>query len=380
MKFIHISDTHFGSFSSYQKIHLKEIEEFKKILNSDIDFLIVSGDIFNTPFQIFEGLDSLISAMRNFIESGKKIYAVPGSHDVSSGGSLFSILDSAGIITNVYRYKEENGIIHLEGTYDKKTGTTIYGVGGETNSREIDLYDKIDVKPEEKSIFIFHSPIKGSIGVQEVRELDLEKLPKGFSYYAGGHVHKRIWKIFNGSYIVYPGPFFGSSFDELYNNVERGYALVEDFKPRFFNIEPMNIYRSNINCDGKSSRTVIDEISIELENVNAEIIFINLFGKAMFNPDDVNLGKLPMRLKRKSIIMLRKKNLNFENEAMPANLSMDDEIKNIQSPFSFDIMDFVEKLKSEREEGERIDDFKKRLIASLKNELEMVEKNDNQVH
>ncbi|MGC8663496.1 MAG: metallophosphoesterase family protein [Thermoplasmata archaeon] len=381
MKFIHLSDTHFGAFSSYPKLHTKELEEFKKLLTEYIDFIVISGDIFNMPFQMFEGLDDLIFSMRAFTESGRHIYAVPGSHDISSGSSIFSILEAAGIITNVFKIKEKDGYIYLERTYDKRTGVSLYGIGGETNSREIELYNKIIVKPEEKSIFLFHSPIKGSLGIQGARELDLENMPKGFSYYAGGHVHKRMVKMIDGAYLIYPGLFFGSSFDELYSHTERGYVLVEDFKPKFIEIEPLNICRYNVNCENRSSRNVLDEIQSKLEEINADIMFINLFGKASFDPDEINIGKIPLKLKRKFILMIRKKDIKYESEEIPLEIdNLENEVKSIKNPFSLDLLEFVDKLKIEKVEGEMNDEFKKRMLKSLRNELERVEYNDNQVN
>jgi|GEM_PF-2831633 len=378
MKFIHISDTHFGAFSSYVSVHLKVLESFLNVLKEDVDFILIAGDIFNTPVQMFDGLDDLISSMKSFIENGKRIYAVPGSHDISSGISLFDILESAGIITNVARYDERDGYLYLLPTYDERSGITLYGLGGETNSREVDYFKKIRVDPEENSIFVFHSPIKGSIGIYGAREIEISDIPSGFSYYAGGHVHKRVVKKINNSYLVYPGTFFASSFDELYNNVEKGYALVEDFKPIFIDINPVKILRKDIDCNGMLPEAILDNILRLLGENQQDITFLNLRGRVNFDPDEINIGKIPMKFKKKSIIVLRKKELLGIEEKIHVANSPENEINNIKNPFSFDTFNFSEKLKLDREEGERMDDFKKRLITLLEDELKKVENHDNQ--
>lgn len=377
MKFIHISDTHFGAFSSYEKVHVRVIETFINILDTDADFIIIAGDFFNTPFQTFEGLNNLISSMKSFVQKGKCIYAVSGSHDRSSGISLFDILDAAGIIKNIAKYEDRDGLIYLLPTVDKKTGVHLYGIGGEANSREVDYFKKIRVNPERESIFVFHSPIKGSIGVDGAREIDISDMPKGFAYYAGGHVHKRMVKEIGGAYLVYPGTFFASSFDELYNTTERGYAVVEDFRPRFVDVNPVRISRIDVDCIGKPPQTIVDEIINVAGEKQADITFINLKGKVNFNPDEINLGKIPARLKKKSTIILRKKELSGEQEAEQVTDSVEMEIRDIKNPFKFDTVDFSEKMKIEREEGEKIEDFRHRLIKSLQDELKMVEEHDN---
>lgn len=377
MKFIHISDTHFGAFSMYEKVHARVIETFINILDTDADFIVIAGDFFNTPFQTFEGLNNLISSMKSFVQKGKYIYAVPGSHDRSSGISLFDILDAAGIIKNIAKYEDRDGRIYLLPTVDEKTGVHLYGIGGETNSREVDYFKKIIVNPERGSIFVFHSPIKDSIGVVGAREIEISDMPKGFSYYAGGHVHRRMVKEIGGAYLVYPGTFFASSFDELYNTTERGYAVVEDFRPRFVDLDPVKISRIDVDCSGKPSQAIVDEIINIAGKEQADITFINLKGKVNFNPEEINLGKIPARLKKKSTIFLRKKELLGEQDEEAVIDNVEIEIRGIKNPFKFDTVDFSEKMKIEREEGEKIDDFKQRLINSLQDELKMVEGHDN---
>ena len=61
----------------------------------------------------------------------------------------------------------------------------------------------------------------------------LSLLPKGFDYYAGGHVHIVDDKQVEGyGRIVYPGPLFPNSFAELEKLERGGFYIVEDGKLR----------------------------------------------------------------------------------------------------------------------------------------------------
>lgn len=66
-------------------------------------------------------------------------------------------------------------------------------------------------------IFLLHR------GIQEILPLNMQfrdtlpisLVPKGFDYYGGGHIHKRVEKKIDNSVIIYPGPIFGSTFQDL---------------------------------------------------------------------------------------------------------------------------------------------------------------------
>ena len=250
MKFIHVSDLHLGAFSSFEKIHAIMIKNFTNMMDfaikENVDFIIISGDIFDSPYSMFNDLKNVVKKFREFIEKDKKIYTIPGSHDRKySERTIYDILVASGIFTDVSRY--ENG--RLIPTHDERTGFNLYGVGGLENSMDIEIIKKIEKVNDNNSIFLFHAAIEGIL--PNVKSLKIWELPDGFSYYAGGHVHKRQILEKNGRLVVYPGIFFASTQDEIFNIQERGFALVEDFKIRFIDSE-LKVSKLNINVENKS--------------------------------------------------------------------------------------------------------------------------------
>ena len=59
--------------------------------------------------------------------------------------------------------------------------------------------------------------------------IPLSYLPRGFDYYGGGHIHKRMEGNMGESKIVYPGPIFGSTFEDLEQTAKgerRGFYII----------------------------------------------------------------------------------------------------------------------------------------------------------
>jgi len=376
MKFIHVSDLHLGAFSSFEKIHAIMIKNFMNMMdfaiNENVDFIIISGDIFDSPYSMFNDLKNVVKKFREFIEKDKKIYTIPGSHDRKySERTIYDILVASGIFTDVSRY--ENG--RLIPTHDERTGFNLYGVGGLENSMDVEIIKKIEKVNDNNSIFLFHAALEGIL--QNVKSLKIWELPDGFSYYAGGHVHKRGILEKNGRPVVYPGIFFASTQDEIFNIQERGFALVEDFKIRFIDSE-LNVSKLNINVENKSMEEIIRETREGLENLNGEsIVLINYFGKYNGN-FQMNLTTIPLSLRRKFPgIFIRERDV--ESHKKEITLEENDSF-NVENPFVFDVKSFMETLKMEREQNEKSSDYTERLKKETEKFLKAVINHDNKKH
>jgi DNA repair protein SbcD/Mre11 len=124
--------------------------------------------------------------------------------------------------------------LRLAFTTDPKTGVKLTGVIGRRGMLDRQLYEELDgsigEEPGEK-IFLFHTALT-ELKPKELQEMEsapVSFLPRGFSYYAGGHVH--IVERYAGlgyENIVYPGPLFPNSFAELERLRHGGYFLYDD--------------------------------------------------------------------------------------------------------------------------------------------------------
>ena len=243
IKFGHLSDPHIGRFSQDSKLSRIEQEGFDLIMNDyikeKVGFIIISGDLFHSHIIDLSILDDTIKKMKKVRDAGIQIYTVHGSHDYCSGGkSVLDVLCSTGLVTDVFKYKNVDNRLRLEFTIDEKTGVKLVGIPGEIGNLEDRYYNKLDKEYLEKEkghkIFIFHSAIEGLVHIRGNKEDDIKikrhNLPKGFDYYAGGHIHtKSEHNNFLEEYkcIVWPGIPFAISPEEIREDIEdRGYYIV----------------------------------------------------------------------------------------------------------------------------------------------------------
>jgi DNA repair exonuclease SbcCD nuclease subunit len=107
-----------------------------------------------------------------------------------------------------------------------------------------------------------------SLNIPVEQNVSLEDLPRGFSYYAGGHIHKRSQGKIGESPVVYPGPLFGTSYSDLELTAKaekRGFALVEfqgnkTESIKFIDLPSPRVLSRSFSGEGKSSSQIDAEI------------------------------------------------------------------------------------------------------------------------
>ena len=117
---------------------------------------------------------------------------------------------------------------------DPRTGAKITGLVGRKGGLEKDYYHHIDRESLEGEtgykIFLFHTAIT-ELKPEHLAEMEAQPislLPRGFDYYAGGHVHIVKHVSLEGyRNVVYPGPLFPNSFSELEKLDCGGFYLVD---------------------------------------------------------------------------------------------------------------------------------------------------------
>ena len=243
--FAHLSDIHLG-FQKHEGLQRIEQEAFERVIDEcislGVDFVLIPGDIFHTNVPEMRVQKFAFAKFRQLHEAGIPAYVVYGSHDFSPvENSVIDLLAETGYITKVTRQaggQQEGGGVRLGFVTDGRTGAKIAGLSGLKAGKDREYYENLDRGPLESEtgfkIFLFHAGISemiagGSRGSDwEVMPLSL--LPRGFSYYAGGHLHAYHHQEFDGHpHVVYPGtPFAGyhSDLEENARGQKRGFVLV----------------------------------------------------------------------------------------------------------------------------------------------------------
>jgi exonuclease SbcD len=246
MKFAHLADVHIGAWRDPLLADLPDLafeQAVRKSLAEGVSFILIAGDLFHTALPAIDRLKATVRTLQLAKEKGVPVYVIPGSHDFSpSGKSMLHVLEEAGLLVDLWKGEVVAGKLRLQMVKDKVTGTLLAGMLGRKGMLEREHYEDLDrewleqqARGAAQSVFLFHTSLEElrPTNLSAMEAMPLSMLPKGFSYYAGGHVHIVDETMMPGyGPVVYPGPLFPASFSELEKLRHGGFVIVEDGRPR----------------------------------------------------------------------------------------------------------------------------------------------------
>ncbi|MFW9995363.1 MAG: exonuclease SbcCD subunit D [Candidatus Odinarchaeota archaeon] len=298
-KFAHIADCHVGAQSKpeLRKMELKSFEAaFDRCIEEEVDFIIIAGDLFDSNLPNMEAVNESVKIMKRVKDSGIPIYVIYGSHDFSPNEtSIIDVLASTGLLTRITNARVEENSLKLAFTLDPKTGAKLTGLPARKTGLEKHYFDVLDRDSLEKEdgfkIFAFHSAIdelKPEIFTQ-MASIPVSVFPKGFDYYAGGHVHKKVVEeMKNYGRIAFPGPLFAGYPKDLERSARgevRGFFIVEFDEVikevRFVEMPLYNYYYCEYDASDKRTVQVQEELTRELEKIDVKdkIVILKIFGE-----------------------------------------------------------------------------------------------------
>jgi hypothetical protein len=394
MKFAHLADCHIGGWRE-DKLRELSIETFRRAIDICIEkntaFILIAGDLFNTALPNIELLKETASILRKAKDNDIDIYIIPGSHDFStSGKTMIDVLEKAGLLENVMKFKDNK----LQFTTDK-TNVKITGLLGKKGGLEITDYENLDKKHLEKEsgfkIFMFHTALT------EFKPKDLEKmdsmpvasLPKNFNYYAGGHPHYIFNKKHEKGLLTYPGALFPNNFKELEEFKNGGFYIVDDkLNLEYIPIKIKEINSYLINANDKTPEEVEREILSNIKDFNDKILTLKIEGTLKTGkPSDIKFKDIFSKFKDAFIILKNTNKLTtkeFEELKLETGNVEDIEkniiekhlqqikIKNLTKKQEEKLVhDLIDALDKEKHEGEKNVDFENRLIKDLLKVLDL---------
>jgi len=298
--FAHLSDIHLG-FQKHEALQKIEQDVFEKALDEcisrKVDFILIPGDLFHVNIPEMRVQKFAFAKFRQVHEAGIPVYVVYGSHDFSPvSNSVIDLLVAIGYISKVTKVKDsKDEKIVLDFLVDKKTGAKICGFSGLKVGKDREYYEKLDRDSLEAEsgfkIFLFHggiSDMKTEAGI-EGDHMPLSLLPKGFSYYAGGHMHKWNHQSFGEySHVVYPGTLFAGYHSDLEENSKgqkRGFVLVE-FEDKvkdvsFVELENTSYEIIEIDANNRKADSINKELAEKTQGIDPanKIIIIKIGGE-----------------------------------------------------------------------------------------------------
>ena len=387
LKFAHLADSHLGSF---RESHLKELNflTFKKsiaeIIKEKVDFVIFAGDLFNSPVPSLDLVGKVVDELKKLKEKNIPIYVIGGSHDYSNTGKSFiPILDKTGIFTDVGRYEfVSKNEIRLKYTINDNLKIRIIGVLGRKKGLDKNIYKNIskqDLNGDYFNIFVFHTMLnnfKPSYLENTKTEITKEFLPKGFDYYAGGHIHTFMKSEYFGSPISYSGCLFPNNFSELVRETP-GFNLCEfDFNTRKVSIKRVEIklYEKiyvKIDIDNLNPIEAGNYILEKIETLDFtdKICLLKISGIINGKVSDVNLNNIiNIIYSKNAILVLRNTNQLTSSVLQDRKVTLNKTAEEIEEFF---INEISSKITKELGSVERIKDFFKIDFSKREDEINL---------
>ncbi|MHA2064387.1 MAG: metallophosphoesterase family protein [Candidatus Thorarchaeota archaeon] len=324
MKFAHMADSHLGGWSdpALRQINSECFESALQIcIDEEVDFVLISGDLFDTSRPAIDVMERAVSKIKEVGDAGIRVYVIEGSHDFSpTGKTMLRVLEKTGLFKRVSRGKQtKDGKLQLTFTKDEETGTKITGLIGRMGVLETRLYENLDrasIKGEEGfKIFMFHtalSELKPEL-YEHAESMPISLLPKGFDYYAGGHVHKNSeheWKGYGP--IIFPGPTMPANFREL-ENLSTGGFYINTVESGKVSTEwtPLDIYevtQIQIDANDKTPTSVESEIEGHIDaDLNDKIVLLRVEGTLKSGkPKDIDFRRLTSLMREKGAKTVKK--------------------------------------------------------------------------
>ena len=321
-KFSHITDCHLGSWRN-PKLRDLNIQAFERSIlisiKEQVDFILITGDFFDVNIPQLAPVKKAVEIMKHARDSGIPIYMIYGSHDFNTANiSMIDILHSAELFIKPTEFEFNTDSIILKFFVDEKTGAKITGISGRKVGLDKEIYERLDKQKLESEdgfkIFLLHK------GIQEILPLNLQfrdsipisLIPKGFDYYGGGHIHKRVEKKMDSSIIAYPGPLFGSTFQDLEETAKgetRGFYIISFDKQiidcKFIEINVAEILYKEIVSQKWNSERLKNEITrniSELE-VKDKVVLIKVKGKLLGKRSNIDFGKFSSDISKRGALL-----------------------------------------------------------------------------
>lgn len=321
--FAHLSDVHIGAFRQpvLQKLAVKAFEEaMDNCISRQVDFIVIGGDLFDSNIPEMSLLNSAVKKIKEVRDNGIEIYVVYGNHDFSpTQTSIVDILESAGLFKKVTRGKVVDDKLQLEFVVDPKTNAKLCGISGRRLGIEKEYYNILDRDSLESEkgfkIFVFHGligPYKPDY-LADAEAIPVSSLPKGFAYYAGGHIHEKFLGTDYGFTITYPGTLFGGDYRDIErsaNGLERGFYIGTFDEQKLENIEfvPISVCSYEplaYDANGLNVQNVQKELEKTVEKAEAKgkLVILKVFGElSSGRTSDIDFQKLAKQLRANGAI------------------------------------------------------------------------------
>ncbi len=326
VRFAHIGDVHLGAFRDpvLRELNLQAFLRGLEVARREgAAFLVIAGDLFDSNLPEMAVVERAAAGLRELRDAGVAIYAFYGSHDRSpTERGVVDVLASAGLYVNVGVQGREGdeddvtggGGVQPEPVTDPATGAVLAAVGGRKLGLETKVLEAMDhdaltrrVAHAPLAVFGFHGAVEGMLPPElgMLESLPPSRLPRGFHYYALGHIHAhRLKRIQGGALAAYPGPTFGATFSDLFDTGPKGMLLVDcdgagRCEARHVPIDVAPIVRLDVDVEGMDAQRAREHVQGAVGSVAPEgrVVLLRVRGTlSSGRPTDLDLASVGQAL------------------------------------------------------------------------------------
>jgi DNA repair exonuclease SbcCD nuclease subunit len=394
MKFAHLADIHLGAWRDVRLSSLSSaafIQAIDRCIAEPVDFIVISGDLFHTSIPSIDHLKLAVKKFRQAKNAGIPIYIIAGSHDFSpSGKTMIDVLEEAGLVTNILSGRvNERGELILSFITDQKTKAKLCGIIGLRGMLDKRLYHKLAsdnlAKEPGYKIFLFHTAITELLpkDLSIIESSSVSLLPKGFDYYAGGHIHiVKDLTLPTHAHVTYPGPLFPVNFLELERLHHGGFFLVENNIPSYISLPQKAV--STFHVIGTSPENITQQVKniAEQQLFTEHIVLLRIEGNLTTGKaEDVNTMNLAhlFSIRGASLVLINKTKLQSQTfTETPLEEHSADDIETLlvremtkehPEPNSETVQQLIKVLSLEKLEGEKTADYQAKIKRNANDTL-----------
>jgi len=344
-----------------------------KCIKEKVDFILIAGDLFDSPYPPIDILKNTFGEFRKLKEAKIPVFLIAGSHDYSVSGKTFlDVLEKAGFCKNAFQYEEKSGSIMLQPLIYKNFA--IYGYPGKKSGLEIKDIEKIKLQdaPGFFKILMLHTAIRDAVPNLQINAVNEKTLPK-VNYLALSHLHIKYVKENK----VYSGPLFPNNIKELEELKSGSFFIVENGNIKEQEIKLKEIF--TLSLEIKNALSATEEIIsiLERENLKDKIMILKLYGTLETGKSsDIDFVKIEKFLEKKEIYAFLKSTtklhlsepdfkINVLDSQDLENQLIDTFQENNPSEFNTIISDLIRVLQVEKLNDEKLSVFEDRLIGEI---------------
>ena len=198
-------------------------------------------------------------------------------------------------------------------------------------------------------------------------------LPKGFNYYAGGHVHYIFQKEFEKGHLTFPGALFPNNFKELEEWKYGGVYLVSETNLEYVPIKMKEVVNVRVDVTNLSPEEVSERIieRIKYLDVKDKLVTLRITGEINGKVSDINFQEILRNLEDAYFVLRNTAKLTskviheFDMKSGSVEEIENEILKEVESEM-FDLAFtklLIETLDKEKDEGEKVADFEKRILS-----------------